>query len=549
MARQDAVAFLKQQTRLREDVRRTLKTAPDLARGLSRLVMDRAGPRDMRAIAQAIQAASAITAMIREDLPEVLAPWSRPLNVDLAALQVEVDRAIDPQPPLIIRDGNFIRPGFDASLDSARQMRDESRRVIAGLQQGYAEETGVKSLKIKHNAVLGYHIDVSAGQGDRLMKPPHAEKFIHRQTLANSVRFSTQELAEIAGQISRAAETALHREHSLFAQLRQQIIGHATALETLAEALAHLDVYAAMADLAVERGWVRPSLHDDMRFIVEAGRHPVVEHALAKAHARFIANDCLLADCDQTRLLLLTGPNMAGKSTFLRQNALITILAQTGSCVPASRAELGVVDRVFSRVGAADDLARGRSTFMVEMVETATILQHATPRSLVILDEIGRGTATFDGLSLAWACVEHLHEITGCRTVFATHYHELTALNARLDRLHNMTMRVKEHDGALIFLHEVAEGAADRSYGIHVAELAGLPSSVIARAKVILATLEENRAASTMTASLDGLPLFEMAPAPLRQEDALRAALADMDPDQLSPRDALDWLYRLRKML
>ncbi len=460
-------------------------------------------------------------------------------------------RAVEEQPPLITRDGNFIRSGFDLALDEVRALRDESRRIIAALQARYIEQTGVKALKIKYNSVLGYHIDVPAGQGDKLVASPFNETFIHRQTLASSVRFSTTELATLAGEISRAGETALQRELTLFSELREQVLSVAPRLEALAGALAGLDAIVSLAVLAREQDWTRPYLHDDMRFDIEGGRHPVVEAALDKTRARFVANNCSLTDPegDAARLLLLTGPNMAGKSTFLRQNALIAILAQMGSYVPAKSAHIGLVDRVFSRVGAADDLARGRSTFMVEMVETAAILKNATPRSLVILDEIGRGTATFDGLSLAWSCVEYLHEMTGCRTLFATHYHELTALTERMSRMFNMTMRVREHAGELVFLHEVALGAADRSYGIHVAELAGLPTSVTERAKVILETLEESRSASPLAPTLDGLPLFEVGVVRQPETDALRDALTEIDPDRLSPRDALDWLYRLRKML
>ena len=416
-----------------------------------------------------------------------------------------------------------------------------------------------KALKIKYNGVLGYHIDVPAAHGDRLMNPPFSEVFIHRQTLANAVRFSTKELAELAGEISRAGETALALELDIFDRLREAILAARPAIEVRSEALAGLDVTAALAQLAQDNQWHRPQLFDDTRFHIEAGRHPVVEAALrADDNKPFIANDCALdggADGGQAkagdapRLTLLTGPNMAGKSTFLRQNALLAILAQMGSFVPAAKAEIGIVDRVFSRVGAADDLARGRSTFMVEMVETATILQQATPRSLVILDEIGRGTATFDGLSIAWACVEYLHDVTGCRTLFATHYHELTALAERLDGLSNASMRVREHAGNLVFLHEVGHGAADRSYGIHVAELAGLPTQVTARARHVLQQLEENDAAGQKGATaLDGLPLFAEQPVAAKQTDALRNALAGLDPDRLSPREALDWLYRLRAL-
>ena len=345
-------------------------------------------------------------------------------------------------------------------------------------------------------------------------------------------------------------------ELQLFDDLRQEILAARDGLEALAAALAVIDVSAALAQKAGDENWVSPQLFDDKRFLIEGGRHPVVEAALRAAPetgASFIANPCALDAAAQSapRMSLITGPNMAGKSTFLRQNALLAIIAQMGSFVPADRAEIGIVDRVYSRVGAADDLARGRSTFMVEMVETAAILTGAGSRALVILDEIGRGTATFDGLSLAWATVEYLHEVIGCRTLFATHYHELTALATRLDGLANASMKVREHDGQLVFLHEVGAGAADRSYGIHVAELAGLPRHVTARARHVLAQLEENNATQGAE-RVDALPLFEAssnAPqAAAARRDALRDALAALDPDRLSPREALDWLYQLQEL-
>ena len=572
--RYDVLSFFMDAPQLLEGVRGFLRASPDISRALTRLSQDRGGPRDVLALAKSISIAQSIQELIRSHdtasheaaspsssalpagLPDQLAPWRDEIASSLAALAHDLDAALADPPPALIRDGNFIQSGYDAALDDARLLRDESKRVIAAMQLRYSDETGIKSLKVKYNAVLGYHIDVPAAQGDRLLAPPHDAVFIHRQTLANAIRFSTTELAELAGKISRAAEMGLAREHEIFARLRAAVLALLPALDALALRMAELDVYTSLATLARGASWVRPDLRDGTGFDVEGGRHPVVEAALDRGHERFMANDCHLADLDNAdldradgaRLMLLTGPNMAGKSTFLRQNAVIAILAHMGSFVPARRAELGMIDRVFSRVGAADDLARGRSTFMVEMVETATILQQATPRSLVILDEIGRGTATFDGLSLAWACVEHLHDVTGCRTIFATHYHELTALSARLARLDNATLRVKEHQGKLIFLHEVMQGAADRSYGIHVAELAGLPASVVARARDILAILEENRAASSLTPALDGLPLFEAKPAP-RAEDNVRTALSSIDPDHLSPKEALDWLYRLRQML
>jgi len=552
-ARLQGVAQLLAAPDLRADMRDALRAAPDLVRALSRLSMQRGGPRDVQAISGALAAAKNLYALLLSaQLPdgelaaqvEILKAGHAPLG----QLQTTLEAALDAQVPLLAREGGFVAAGYHSGLDAARQLRDESRRVIAALQARYVEETGIKALKIKHNGVLGFHIDVPAAHGDKLMNPPFAETFIHRQTLANAVRFSSRELNDLAAEISRAGEQALALELEIFAQLRDDILAHAPLLEAQAAALAVCDVAAALADMAAQNNWTRPELHDDMRFDITGGRHPVVEAALADG-GPFIANSCRLDAAVENgpRMVLLTGPNMAGKSTFLRQNALLAILAQMGSFVPAEKADIGIVDRVFSRVGAADDLARGRSTFMVEMVETAMILAHAGPRALVILDEIGRGTATFDGLSIAWATVEYLHEDLGCRTLFATHYHELTALAERLDGLANASMKVREHGGRLVFLHEVESGAADRSYGIHVAELAGLPKTVTARARAVLARLEENNAADN-GADLATLPLFEATQVAPPRQDALRAALAAIDPDRLTPREALDWLYRLQQI-
>jgi DNA mismatch repair protein MutS len=411
----------------------------------------------------------------------------------------------------------------------------------------------VRALKIRHNNVLGYFVEVTAQHGDRLLASPLNSTFIHRQTLAGQVRFTTTELGELEAKIASAAERALGIELATFDDLAAAVTAAAPAIRDAAEALAILDVAGALAAIAVERQYVRPEVDQSLDFIIEAGRHPVVEQTLAGGGGPFVANDCDLspprADCEG-RIYLLTGPNMAGKSTYLRQNALIAILAQMGSFVPARRAKLGAVDRLFSRVGAADDIARGRSTFMVEMVETAAILNQAGTRSLVILDEIGRGTATFDGLSIAWATIEHLHESNRCRALFATHFHELTALAERLARLFNATMRVKEWQGEVVFLHEVVAGAADRSYGIQVAKLAGLPRPVIERAKAVLAKLEAEDRASPR--GFDDLPLFAAAPR-LRQArprdaslDSVAAALAALNPDDMSPRDALEALYALK---
>src|SRR6185437_8435409 len=439
-----------------------------------------------------------------------------------------------------------------------RNLRDASRLVVAAMQARYAEETSVKGLKIRHNNVLGYFVEVTAQHGDRLMTAPLNATFIHRQTLAGQVRFTTAELGETEARIANAADRALGLELEIFDRLCAMAADASEDLRAAAHGFALLDVASAMAKLAIDEHLVRPEVDTSLVFAIEGGRHPVVEQALKRDGQPFIANACDLSPGPgQTpgQIWLITGPNMAGKSTFLRQNALIALLAQIGSFVPAARARIGVIDRLFSRVGAADDLARGRSTFMVEMVETAVILNQASERSLVILDEIGRGTATFDGLSIAWAAIEHLHEANRCRALFATHYHELTALSAKLPRLFNATVRVKEWHGEMVFLHEVLPGSADRSYGIQVAKLAGLPPSVITRAKSVLAKLEANDRGQTTRALVDDLPLFAVPSraaaelAPPSEAEQLMEALKALYPDELSPREALDALYALKGKL
>ena len=466
---------------MRGDLRGTLKTVPDLARALARIVIGRGGPRDLAAIRDGICAAVEFSTRLSAlaDVPRDIADAIAALRRPDAAIATELAQALADELPAFRRDGGFVRTGYQAALDEARALRDESRRVIAALQVRYAETTGVKSLKIRHNNVLGYFVDVTAQHGEKLLTAPLNGTFIHRQTLAGQVRFTTTELGELEAKIANAADRALALEFEIFDALAARVTAASAAIKQAAEALAAVDAMTALAALAVERNYVRPVVDGSLTFLIEGGRHPVVEQALGADGGPFVANDCDLsppADATAGRIWLVTGPNMAGKSTFLRQNALIAVLAQMGSFVPARAAHIGVVDRLFSRVGAADDLARGHSTFMVEMVETAAILNQAGERALVILDEIGRGTATFDGLSIAWATIEHLHESNRCRTLFATHFHEMTALAAKLKRLHNATMRVKEWHGDVVFLHEVVPGAADRSYGIQVAKLAGLPA-------------------------------------------------------------------------
>jgi DNA mismatch repair protein MutS len=452
--------------------------------------------------------------------------------------------------PLLARDGNFIRRGFSPDLDTARTLRDDTRQVIADLQSRYSETTGIKNLKIRHNNMIGYFIEVATPSAAALGDEKFAGQFIHRQTIANTTRFTTLELSQLEQRIASAAERALAIELETFNSFVETVGDEREIISNIAAALAALDVASSMCELAQSSRYVRPIVDHSRNFKIEGGRHPVVERVLQKrSESAFIANDCDLS-AQNHRLWLLTGPNMAGKSTFLRQNALIAILAQMGSYVPARNAHIGVVDRLFSRVGAADDLARGRSTFMVEMVETAAILNQATEHSLVILDEIGRGTSTFDGLSIAWATVEHLHESNRCRALFATHYHELTTLAARLDGLHNATVKVREWKGDVIFLHEVTSGVADRSYGIQVAKLAGLPQAVTERAATILSQLEKSEQAFKHKTLVDDLPLFSAlqtsSNAPPSKGDEIRELLASAKPDELSPRDALAFLYALK---
>jgi DNA mismatch repair protein MutS len=553
--RLDSVSFLAGDRRLAEDARAALRTAPDLARALSRLSLGRGGPRDLLGVREGLLAARAIAALLaRGEPPAELRDAAATLEAragagfsDLIRLLTE---ALVEGPPMLARDGGFIASGYDPGLDAVIALRDESRRVIAGLEAQYREATGVRSLKIRHNNVLGYFVETPPSSGDALLSGARAAQFIHRQTLAGAVRFTTTELADLDARIARARDEALARELEIFAKICGDVVGRSADVVAAANSLAAVDVAQSFAALATDENYVRPEVDHSVAFDIRGGRHPVVEAAGRKAGAgAFIANDCLLSDETSSSLWLVTGPNMAGKSTFLRQNALIAILAQAGGFAPATSVRLGVADRVFSRVGAADDIARGRSTFMVEMIETAAILNQATPRSLVVLDEIGRGTSTFDGLSIAWAAVEHLHDSNRCRGLFATHYHELTALAATLPRLRNVSMRVKEYRGDVVFLHEVAAGPADRSYGVAVARLAGLPREVIRRAGEILKLLERDRRGPGF---IDELPLFASASAEALEApptDAVRDELLRLDPDALAPKDALAAIYRLKSLL
>jgi DNA mismatch repair protein MutS len=453
-------------------------------------------------------------------------------------------RALAPEPPLDASAGGAIAAGYDAALDALRETARDGRTAVLALEAKLRAQTGVAALKIRHNGVLGYHIEVAAKAADPLLRADSG--LIHRQTLAGVVRFGSMELADLAATIAQAGDHALAAEAAHLEELRSLALAETAAITETAAALARLDVASALAELAQTEGWTRPVVDGSTAFHIEAGRHPVVEAAVKAARGRFTPNDCNLSA--DARLWLVTGPNMAGKSTFLRQNALIAVLAQAGSFVPAKAAHIGIVDRLFSRVGAADDLAQGRSTFMVEMVETAAILSGATNRSLVILDEVGRGTSTYDGLAIAWAVLESVHDDLQCRCLFATHYHELVPLKERLRSLYTATVSAREWKGELVFLHNVVPGAADKSYGLAVARLAGVPAPVLSRAKSVLARLEANRdKTGGLAAGMTDLPLFGAA-TPEPAADAIRARLADIDPDAITPREALDLLAELKAL-
>ncbi|MCJ2118681.1 DNA mismatch repair protein MutS [Methylobacterium sp. J-001] len=550
--RHETVAYLAEDHALRRAIRETLARAPDLARALSRVGLGRGGPRDLAAIRDGLMAAAGLGAVLTRAgaATAELTAIAEALGASDPDLADTLRRALADELPLSRRDGGFIRTGYSDEIDEARLLGQDSRKVVAALQARYAEETGCRTLRIKHNNLLGFFIEVPQSVGEACLKGLQRD-FVHRQTMVDAMRFTSVELGDLERRISGASDRALALESKIFDELANRIVEQSSQTAQVAEALAAVDVAASNAELAVELDWRRPEVDDSLAFAITGGRHPVVEAALRRAGEPFIANDCDLSGETRGRIRLITGPNMGGKSTFLRQNALIAVLAQMGAFVPAASARIGRVDRLFSRVGAADDLARGQSTFMVEMVETAAILNQATRRSLVILDEIGRGTATFDGLSIAWACLEHLHEANACRALFATHFHELTALGDRLARLDNATLKVAEHRDGVVFLHEVVPGIAERSYGLQVARLAGLPGSVVARAGAILKSLEKAERGRPARAKIDDLPLFAaLAPPPPPEppaEDPLGALLDTIDPDALTPREALDALYRLKR--
>ncbi|WP_395698603.1 DNA mismatch repair protein MutS [Methylocella sp.] len=562
--RLDAVEAFVEAPALRRKARALLKAAPDPMRALSRLALDRGGPRDLAALRDAALRALDLERLLREEAGSPLPEDMEAARAALAALDPapleRLQAALADDPPLSRREGGFVRPGFDAALDEMRALRDDARQVAAGLQARYCELAQSRQLKLRRNAFLGFFLEAPRALGEKLLRPPFDATFVHRQTMADAMRFSTKELAELEARLAGAADEAIAREEAIFAELAAPLVAGRAGVSAAADALAQIDVAAALAEVAADCGWSRPQVNRSLSLLIEGGRHPVVEAALRAEGKPFVANDCDLSGFSGAggRLAVVTGPNMAGKSTYLRQTALIAALAQMGSFTPARRARIGVVDRLFSRVGASDDLARGRSTFMVEMVETAAILNCATERSLVVLDEIGRGTATFDGLSIAWAALEHLNAVNRSRALFATHFHELTQLARRLERVDNLTVRVAQYKGEPVFLHEIVAGAADRSYGVQVARLAGLPQGVVARAKLLLREFEAGERDPRHGRLLADLPLFSAAPAPaLEAAEApvpfaapspLEDALDALDPDALSPREALEALYKLKAL-
>jgi DNA mismatch repair protein MutS len=537
----DGVQFFIDNQQVRNDIREILSRVPDIERALSRICMEKGSPKDLVAIRDGLAESTIIAETLEfsgsEGLPEIIRDYLRDFGSHDKIIG-KMREALNDEVGVLARDGGFVRSGYHPKLDELRELSNNGRDKVAALRDSYREETGINTLKITQNNVLGYFVEVTPNQSDKITD----SKFFHRQTLSTAVRYTTEELRRLESDIINAKEHAIKLELVIFDDLVSDIKRESNAIAMAAHSIAAIDVLSALAHLAEEKNYVRPYVDDSLEFRIKGGRHPVVENSLG---SEFINNGCDLAQ--NQRLWLLTGPNMAGKSTFLRQNALIAIMAQIGSFVPASEAHIGCVDKVFSRVGASDDLARGRSTFMVEMVETASIINQATEKSLVILDEIGRGTATFDGLSIAWSVVEHLHNRNKCRSLFATHYHELTSLTEKLAALTCYTMKVKEWEGNVIFLHEVIAGAADRSYGIHVAKLAGLPSSVTTRAEQILKELQESKTGKITIKMVDDLPLF--ASAANSQPSEIEKILGDTNIDDLSPREALELVYRLKGKL
>ena len=550
--RHDALKFLRDNFNLSEPVMALLKSIPDLERALSRVSLERAGPRDLANISKGLIQGKEIASLFKNhELPAELKLALEKLTGH-DEISSTLEKAIVPEPPLLVRDGGFVTEQFNSELDETRELKRDGTKIIAEMQRDFIELTGIQSLKIKFNNVLGYFIETTAKNAEKLQNSTIADNFIHRQTTANQMRFTTLSLSDTETKIINANAKALEIEKQIFNELSALIIQNFEKISAAAEALAVIDITNSLATLARDEEWCRPKIDSSKAFAIQGGRHVVVESSLKNNGNSFIPNDCELSEGS---IWLVTGPNMAGKSTFLRQNALIAILAQMGCFVPATSAHIGIVSQLFSRVGASDDLARGRSTFMVEMVETAAILNQADDRALVILDEVGRGTATYDGLAIAWSTLEYLHEVNKSRSLFATHYHEMTVLADRLTRVINATVSVKEWNNEVIFLHEVRQGAADRSYGLQVAKLAGLPIEVLERAKVILNELEARDAKKGTEGKLlaKDLPLFSqsMTQKPVTQinyNSELSNKIRSIYPDEISPNEALQILYDLKEI-
>ena len=552
--RLDSIDVFKSNNMLRMEIQNTLKQTADMERAFLRISLDRGGPRDFLAIRDSLEKGQDLSKSLINLNSNLIEEAEKNLNGNEKIIALLKDVFSD-SAPLLARDGGFIRSGFNVQLDDIKKLRDDGRQIISSMQAQFSSMTGIGSLKIKYNNVLGYFIETPATHAKKMLSEEFSNTFIHRQTTANAVRFTTLELSEIETKILNAGGRALSLELEIFEQTKIKTLEFSENILLAAKALAEIDLAVALADIAVSENWCRPKLDTSRKFKIIEGRHPVVEAALQKEPSGvFIANNCdLSAGSDGDKpIWLLTGPNMAGKSTFLRQNAIIALMAQIGSFVPAESAEIGIIDQLFSRVGASDDLARGRSTFMVEMVETAAILNQAGENALVILDEIGRGTATYDGLSIAWATLENLHNINKCRALFATHYHELTGLTVSLPGLMNATVSVREWEGDIIFLHEVRKGAADRSYGVQVAKLAGIPQTVINRATEVLEKLENNDQGGKTQTLIDELPLFNISPSNLVKPDttsSVEIELKSIHPDELTPKDALSLIYKLKAFL
>ena len=552
--RLDSIDVFKSNNMLRMEIQNTLKQTADIERAFLRISLDRGSPRDFLAIRDSLEKGQDLSKSLINLNSNLIEEAEKNLNGNEKIIALLKDVFSD-SAPLLARDGGFIRSGFNVQLDDIKKLRDDGRQIISSMQAQFSSMTGIGSLKIKYNNVLGYFIETPATHAKKMLGEEFSNTFIHRQTTANAVRFTTLELSEIETKILNAGGRALSLELEIFEQTKIKILEFSENILLAAKALAEIDLAVALADIAVSENWCRPKLDTSRKFKIIEGRHPVVEAALQKEPSGvFIANNCDLSagSNGDKPIWLLTGPNMAGKSTFLRQNAIIALMAQIGSFVPAESAEIGIIDQLFSRVGASDDLARGRSTFMVEMVETAAILNQAGENALVILDEIGRGTATYDGLSIAWATLENLHNINKCRALFATHYHELTGLTVSLPGLMNATVSVREWEGDIIFLHEVRKGAADRSYGVQVAKLAGIPQTVINRATEVLEKLENNDQGGKTQTLIDELPLFNISPSNLVKPDttsSVEIELKSIHPDELTPKDALSLIYKLKAFL